>query len=332
MKRTYFLLITNSTKMKFLQTWLVILLLIIGASCSQHKVVRFGICTDIHKDIMHDSDQRLQAFVTEMNEEDVDFIVQLGDFAQPQDYNVSFVNIWNSFEGPSYHVLGNHDMDNSQGKKYSREYAVNYLGMPARYYSFDVNGYHFVVLDGNDVKDSPQKGYAHYIGAEQMAWLKEDLTQTELPVVVFSHQSIEDFEREGVDNGGEVRKILEEANLESGKKKVIACFSGHHHIDYSISINGIYYIQVNSMSYFWMGSDYLQVRYSKEIDEQFPYIKYTAPYKDPLFATVEIDSRGIIRITGRESTWVGPSPLEMGYDETHKEKISPRITSRELEF
>jgi folate-dependent phosphoribosylglycinamide formyltransferase PurN len=27
---------------------------------------------------MHDSDQRLQAFVTEMNEKDVDFIVQLG--------------------------------------------------------------------------------------------------------------------------------------------------------------------------------------------------------------------------------------------------------------
>lgn len=318
--------------MKFFQIWLVFLLLVLGASCSQQKVVRFGICTDIHKDIMHDSDQRLQTFVNKMNEKDVDFIVQLGDFAQPQDYNVSFFNIWNSFKGPSHHVLGNHDMDNTQGEKFSREYTVKYLGMPARYYSFDVKGYHFVVLDGNDKRDPPQKGYSHYIGTEQMTWLKKDLAQTELLVVVLSHHSIEDPEREGVDNGNEVRKILEEANLESEGKKVIVCFSGHHHIDYATSINGIYYIQINSMSYFWMGGDYTQIQYSKEIDEQFPYIKYTAPYKDPLFAIVKIDSRGIIRITGRKSTWVGPSPQELGYHGTHWEKTSPQITSRELKF
>jgi hypothetical protein len=86
------------------------------------------------------------------------------------------------------------------------------------------------------------------------------------------------------------------------------------------------------MSYFWLGGDYLHVRYSKEIDEQYPYIKYTAPYEDPLFATVEIDSRGIIRIIGRESTWVGPDPWELGYPEELREKIGPQITSRELEF
>ncbi len=318
--------------MKFLQTGLLFLLLLLAASCSRHKVIRFGICADVHKDIMHDADQRLQVFINEMNQKDVDFIIELGDFMQPRDDNVSFLNIWNSFEGPSYHVLGNHDMDNSEGEKFSRKYTVNYLGMPARYYSFDMKCYHFVVLDGNDRKDSPQKGYAHYIGREQMAWLKKDLAQTESPVVVFSHQSIEDSEREGVDNGEEVRKILEEATFKSGEKKVIACFSGHHHIDYATTINGIYYIQINSMSYFWMGGDYLHIRYSKEIDEQFPYIKYTAPYKDPLFATVEIDSRGIIRITGRESSWVGPNPFELGYSGIQKEKISSRITSRELKF
>ena len=86
------------------------------------------------------------------------------------------------------------------------------------------------------------------------------------------------------------------------------------------------------MSYYWMGGDYLQVRYSNEIDEQYPYIKYTAPYKDPIYAIVEIDSRGIIRITGRESSWVGPDPWELGYPEDERNKTAPRITSRELEF
>lgn len=309
---------------------LLIFLLVLGASCSRHTIVRFGVCTDVHKDVMHDADQRLQAFVNEMNEKDVDFIIQLGDFAQPQDYNASFLNVWNSFEGPSYHVLGNHDMDNDTGKSFSREFTADYLDIPAQYYSFDRNGYHFIVLDGNEVKDPPRAGYPRYIGPEQLAWLKRDLAKANSPVVLFSHQSIED--PEGIENADQVRKILEEAKHESGKNKVIACFSGHHHIDYLKNINGINYIQINSMSYFWLGGDYLQVRYSNEIDEKYPYIKYTAPYKDPLYAIVEIDSRGVIRITGRESTWVGPDPWELGYPENRKEMISPKITSRVLEF
>jgi hypothetical protein len=149
-------------------------------------------------------------------------------------------------------------------------------------------------------------------------------------VIIFSHQSIED--PGGVENAAEVRKVLEEANRQSGKKKVIACFSGHHHIDYDTEINGIHYIQVNSMSYVWLGGDYLHVRYSAEIDEQYPYIKYTTPYKDPVFATVEIDSRGTIRITGKESSWVGPDPWELGYPREERYKTVPRISTRVLEF
>jgi predicted phosphodiesterase len=207
---------------------------------------------------MHDADQRLQVFVDEMNKGDVDFIIELGDFMQPQD------------------------------------------------------------------------GYDRYIGRKQLEWLKQDLAGTGSPVIIFSHQSIED--PGGVENAAEVRMILEEANRQSDRKKVIACFSGHHHIDYDTKINGIQYIQVNSMSYVWMGGDYLQVRYSDEIDEQYPFIKYTAPYKDPIFATIEIDSRGIIRITGRESSWVGPVPWELGYPEEERDKTVPGIYSRELEF
>jgi len=308
----------------------MILLLFLAVSCSQKRIVRFGVCADVHKDIMHDANQRLQVFVNEMNEKDVDFIVQLGDFCQPQEYNSSFLAIWNTFQGPAYHVLGNHDMDNSNGERYSREYARDYLNIPAQYYSFDQNGYHFVVLDGNDVKDPPQKGYAHYIGAEQQAWLKEDLSKAKFPAIIFSHQSLED--PGGVENAEDVREILEDANRQSKKKKVIASLSGHHHIDYSEEINGIHYVQINSMSDYWMGGDYLQVRYSKEIDEKYPYIKYTAPYQDPLFALVEIDSKGVIRITGRESTWVGPSPWDLNYPETERDKIVPRIASKELKF
>ncbi len=317
---------------KSIQKGFLILLLMLAASCSQEKIVRFGVCADIHKDVMHDADQRQQVFVDEMKNADVDFIIELGDFMQPQDYNASFQNIWNSYEGPSFHVLGNHDMDNSNGERFSRNYTVDHLGMPFRYYSFDMEGYHFIVLDGNDMKDPPQEGYARYMGEEQLDWLKLDLALAGSPVIIFSHQSIQD--PGGIENGAMVRRILEEANRQAGKKKVIACFSGHHHIDFDTEINGIHYVQVNSMSYVWMGGDYQHVRYSDEVDSQYPYVKYTSPYRDPIFATIQIDNRGIIQITGRESSWVGPDPWELGYPEEERDRsvTVPRISSRILEF
>ena len=223
-------------------------------------------------------------------------------------------------------------MDNSKGERFKREYTVEHLDMASRYYSFDMEGFHFIVLAGNDMKDPPQEGYARYVGEEQRAWLKQDLAKAVSPVIVFSHQSIED--PGGIENAAEVRQILEEANRQAGQKKVIASFSGHHHIDFDREINGIHYIQINSMSYVWMGGDYQHVRYSPEIDAQFPYVKYTSPYRDPIFATIEISTRGSIKITGRKSSWVGPDPWELGYPEEKRDRsvTVPWITSRKLEF
>jgi predicted phosphodiesterase len=307
------------SKITLLTLFFIIIPVFLFQACSNPeanlKSIRFGVCADVHKDIMHDSDQRLQFFIDEMNQEQVDFIIQLGDFCRPSAKNDTFMTIWNSYSGPTNHVIGNHEMDGG----FSREQVVAYFKIPAKHYSFDKNGFHFIVLDGNDKTDPPQTGYARFIGLEQQQWLKKDLSSTELPTIIFSHQSIED--EGGVENGSEIRRILENANQTSAKKKVIACFSGHHHIDYVTVINGIYYLQVNSMSYSWLGENYLHIRYSKEIDEKYPAIKYTAPYKDPIFAIVTINSDGSMKIEGKESEWVGPSPKELGYPTENKENI-----------
>jgi hypothetical protein len=88
------------------------------------------------------------------------------------------------------------------------------------------------------------------------------------------------------------------------------------------------------MSYVWMGGDYQHVRYSEEVDEQYPYVKYTSPYADPIFANIEIDTRGTIQISGRESSWVGPDPWELGYPEEKRDRsvTVPGISTRVLEF
>ena len=84
--------------------------------------LKFGICADVHKDIMHDADERLKSFIDEAKEKELDFIIQLGDFCRPYDYNRGFMDIWNSYPGKKYHVIGNHDMDGG----FSRDQVVDY--------------------------------------------------------------------------------------------------------------------------------------------------------------------------------------------------------------
>lgn len=273
--------------------------------------LRFGICTDVHKDLMHDADERLQAFIHRASDQAFDFIIQLGDFCRPYDYNRGFMDIWNSFRGEKLHVLGNHDMDGG----FTRTQVVKYWQARGTYYSLDINGFHLVILDGNDQDDSADRpaGYARFFGQEQLEWLEADLAQTELPTLVFSHQGI-DNGLGGITNGTKTRLIFERANQQAGFQKVVAVFSGHHHQDYHNNYNGIHYIQINSMSYSWLGEKYQHIRYSEKIDEQYPWIKYTLPYRDPLWAEIQISTDQLM-VKGRSTEFVGPSHIDLGMPE-----------------
>jgi predicted phosphodiesterase len=244
-----------------------------------------------------------------MSREQVDFIIQLGDFCVPKKENLDFLQIWNQSQKPSYHVLGNHDTDGG----YTRQQTVDYWGMDSRFYSFDQGGIHFVVLDGNDTPTHHQSGYPRYIAGNQIEWLRNDLAQTGAPTIVFAHQSIEFEEDDGIENGAEIRNLLEETNRQAGFQQVMACFSGHHHRDYARWINDILYPQINSASYYWVGGDYLEVRYNQEIDDQYPWIKYTVPYQNPIYGIVTVDlQERTMGLNGRISQFVGSAPWELG--------------------
>jgi 3',5'-cyclic AMP phosphodiesterase CpdA len=223
------------------------------------------------------------------------------------------------FPGPRYHVLGNHDTDGG----FKREQTVEWWGMKDRFYSFDQGGIHFVVLDGNDRPRDHAGGYPRFIADDQLDWLRQDLSSTPLPVIVFVHQSLERESKGGVQNGASVRAVLEEANQRQEKRQVVACLSGHHHRDYVRRINDILYPQINSASYYWVGPKFQKVRYSSEIDAAYPMIKNTVPYKDPLFAIVTTDPiKGFMRIEGRQSEFVGPAPWDLGGDKDSWEAAS----------
>lgn len=294
----------------------------------------FGLCADVHQDVMHDAPERLARFVAEMEQRDAVFIAQLGDFCIPKDDNREFLGVFESFSGEHYHVLGNHDTDSDNLTKngYSQAETMAFWGMARNYYSFVQGGIRFIVLDGNEHHPGERQGhYPLHVGQAQLAWLERELAETSDPVILLSHQSPENDE--GLDNGPAVRAVLEEANRAAGWPRVLAYFSGHHHLNDLVHVNGIPYVQVNSMSYFWVGEECQNYSYPEHIHAANPMLEFTAPYRDPIWSTVTVDpSAGEIRIEGRWSEWAGRSPEELGYEAplARRRGMSPRIDDRRL--
>ena len=112
---------------------------------------------------------------------------------------------------------------------------------------------------------------------------------------------------------------------------------GHTHIDEVYKIGNINYLHLNSASYQWVGGDHKHHSYPASVHEKYPWIEYTCPYMDPVFAILTINpDEGIIEVEGIRSRWVGPSPGELGVDlgEGVKDgrEVVPMIRSRRLKF
>ena len=289
------------------------------------KKISIGLAADVHQDIIHDGRERIETFISDMNQRKVDAIVQLGDFALPHKYNQPFLDSFNAYTGPKHHVLGNHDTDHG----FSKEQTMKWWGMPSKYYSFDMGGWHFVILDGNDKNPGNWSGYVRYIAQEQQQWLAKDLAGTDAPTIVFSHQQLES--NDGVANSDEVRSILEQANRDAGWQKVIACFCGHHHTDKLTQIAGIRYIHVNSMAYKWIGSGHKRKRYPDHIEKAHPYLSHTFPYRDPLYTVLTLDpADGAMSLDGMKTVFVPPTPLEVGVERAASMK--PVVSKRNLKI
>lgn len=92
----------------------------------------------------------------------------------------------------------------------------------------------------------------------------------------------------------------------------------------------IHYIGLNSLSYAWVGKkgEYTG-RFPKDIEEKYPNLKYTLPYRDAVFAMVKIKADGKIEIGGIRSDFIQPGPQKLSLGNT---EYSAKITNRILEF
>ncbi|RME89553.1 MAG: hypothetical protein D6766_14610 [Verrucomicrobia bacterium] len=289
--------------------------------------VRFGLIADVHQDVMPDGVERVSAFVEAMHQAGVDFILQLGDFCQPHPRNRPFLEAWRRFDGPRYHVLGNHDMDGG----YRREQTVEVYGMPGMHYTFDAGPIRGIVLDGNE-PGGRVGGYARYVGPAQQAWLRRQLAEADRPAVLFIHQPFDGDRGDCLENAAEVRAILEAAQRRR-PGSVVAVFAGHAHLDFMREVGGIPYFEINSASYWWLENPAARREsFPPEVHRTHPHLRSVVAWRDPLWAVVTVDlERNELRLEGRRSTWIGPDPWERGEKTAWtKAELHPWISDRRI--
>lgn len=286
--------------------------------------VSLGVITDVHADLQPDAKERLEMFINRCVKENPDFIIQLGDLHHGPSMK-KMLEVWNRFPGDKFHVLGNHDMDHKTKWEVVRDQE-----MPGPYYSFDRGDFHFVVLDANHCMkggkmfDNNNGNYYRadlrdMVSPEELDWLREDLGKTEKPSVLFSHQAFDDiWQGKTSPSKQDIRKIIREANA-GGKKKVIACFCGHHHVDSHMVIEQVHYFQINSASYYWV-----------EESNQFSN-GHMAEYKNPLFAFITLDPRArTISVQGVKSRFLPPAPTKKSY--ARADLLYPGIKTRKVAY
>jgi len=181
-----------------------------------------------------------------------DLIVNLGDSIADKnkkadiDRYKEFLNFFDDVSTPIIHCFGNHDL-----KYIPIEQLDSLIKEKQPYYSKDIGGFHHIVLSAK----SHFMGFNPHLPKVQIDWLKNDLEETKLPVIVYTHflldeQSMKDnyyfniFPRNMVliEERKEVRDILEKS------KKVLIVVNGHTHFHHEQIINGITYLNVPSIS------------------------------------------------------------------------------------
>jgi predicted MPP superfamily phosphohydrolase len=233
-------------------------------SASARRPLRIGLVTDLHyadreakgTRFYRESLAKAREAVDRLGAERVEMLAVLGDMKDMADREPEAATLGHlvaieaelrRFGGPTYHVLGNHDMDNLS--KSQTLAAITNTGIePGRsYYAFSRGGVRFVTLDACFTKDG--RDYDHgrfdwrdtWVPSAELGWLETELKSAKEPVIVLAHQRLDDAGDAYVKNSAEVRAALEASG------KVLAVFQGHDHGGGHRHVNGIHYYTLKAL-------------------------------------------------------------------------------------
>jgi len=159
-------------------------------------------------------------------------------------------------------TLGNHDVLGLYPESpldaghplFGKAYFLRRFGLERTYYSFDWEGWHFVVLDSIGIDGDE---YLGSVDAEQIAWLRDDLAASGRPTVITTHIPL-------LTNYIELRRGTSEpippgvaivnaheviAAIEDHPVKLV--LGGHLHINESFRYKGTEYANVGAVSGNW---------------------------------------------------------------------------------
>ena len=214
------------------------------------------------------SPQRLVTAVEELNKKSLEYTIHLGDFIDRDFESFDTVApIWNMLISKKYHVLGNHDFSVEDSLK-SDVFSKMNLKESERYYSFVVEKWRFIVLDGNDlsfhgsltdlkqqqtdslfaliVKDSlpyAQK-WNGGLSKEQLSWVKSELELAEQKgeqVGFYCHFPVYPLEIHNLWNREDFLDLISEYPC------VKLFFNGHNHRGAYEQVNGVHYLTFKAM-------------------------------------------------------------------------------------
>jgi len=244
--------------------------------------IRFAYLTDIHvkPEIIAETGMAKALHHAQLLKPKVDFIINGGDSimdALEVDKHKTQIQ-WNLFHSilkkenslSIYHCIGNHDVwgwfiknDKPETDKlYGKQWAVETLQLPGRYYSFTKNKWHFIVLDSTQI--NPAGGYIAYIDPEQLAWLQQELEKTRDKFICFvSHIPILSicaglfFNKTETNGDLKIQRNLMHTDFLSLKKiflqysNIKVCLSGHIHLQDELDYLGIKYYCNGAVSGSW---------------------------------------------------------------------------------
>lgn len=233
------------------------------------RTLRFGILTDVHyadrerggTRYYRDSLAKVEEAIGAFNRAKVDFVIELGDLkdttagsepAPTLRFLSDIERCLQQFDGPVYHVLGNHDMDCISKEEFLSLTSNAGRARGKAYYSFRERGVRCIVLDANFNEDFSPYHCGNFdwrkafIPQEQIEWLDAELTKhSGEPTLIFLHQMLDSFSDISKDlcvgNAEDVVSVLER------HPQVVAVFQGHHHPGHYSFRRGIHYLTLQGM-------------------------------------------------------------------------------------
>jgi 3',5'-cyclic AMP phosphodiesterase CpdA len=252
------------------------------AGNSKHGKIRFAYLTDVHlkPDPTAEAGMAKAYHHAQSLKPKVDFIINGGDSIMDslEADKEKTKTQWDLFHTllkkenslPIYHCIGNHDVwgwfiknDKPEADKlYGKQWVVETLEMPKRYYSFTKNKWHFIVLDSTQL--NPAGGYIAYLDPEQLDWLQQELESSKDKFIcIVSHIPILSicaglfFNKTETNGDLKIQRNLMHTDFMALKKiflnypNIKVCLSGHIHLQDELDYLGIKYYCNGAVSGNW---------------------------------------------------------------------------------